>query len=1054
MATEKPWWERAVDWAVSGEDTPPTPYVNPRTKRAVTNVQPTGPAGRRTQANPETSWTEFFTNIKQNWGLGRMAETARGMVRGIKDIPKAAEFFGSAVRGFQIERMTPDQYYRNYMATNRTYQGPGSLGPQRRPSDAAIRQQMQRDLQAANMLANAFSYRDAKGNLHIDTEGMWRSASQDPTGTLAAIATGGEGAAAKLGLRVGKLAETAQAGSRTAKAAGIVQKGLKVAETGAKGAKVVLNPLIPATSAVLQSKPVRNAATAAISAVRGRQSIYRPEFLSEWTPFKKAAEERLRASGVADDVIGSPEAQQRIYDMFTQQTNGRFANPFTDNVTEAMQAKGLRPEAYAAPHVGKYIEDTVNLKRGVTPDIVREGALRAAGARNVTRSTATGEAPGLIFSRQEGPARLNTEAQMGEAFAGRFAPPAGTTAPGIGDLTDDFINTQMQRRNAFGRSYEEAARHDGVYSDPNGFVSNLDQEAANLLRQRRIDPTELQSNADVFRGANTATSNLRRNIGNHGASLPAIEESVGGIRYTYDRQYNIWLDQSGTPAPSLVQRALNADPATQARISAPAPQPVNRLSLENIEIERRRLNGAAERAYQQGVQTGDFREYQAITAYRDALDNTSINMANTFTGDARAAIPSLQQGRAQYQEWRNTGIDSPNPVVRDAAQRVMQRTEADPASGAYRFNDTAGGRAAVADAFEGKLVGSDGVAPPASIGSGAATTNPAETYTALSRSLSPAGQDTLRGYIRSEGYGRPGASPEQIERLDRIYASNGIDLLTPEERNFLNINIEGRYATSPQNIPQRDPFNFNPFAEAAAEEGALDKAAKIAGPFVKGGIGYGVGTAIGGPGLGYALSGASALEDPLMRGVKQIGLFRNEQAGAPRYAVNIPDTQAPLAVGMTYGSQVAQQSGEERKRRQDEEALRAITSPGPMQAPQASSLMPPAPMTTPSAPTISTTPFAPKRPSAADEDAMFLKSIQPSTADEDAAFLGQPEGRRSGGRAAYKSGGAVTDIEPLVRNLMNRAQQAKKITNKTTEPLLNAHDDAIASALATAQKAI
>lgn len=85
---------------------------------------------------------------------------------------------------------------------------------------------------------------------------------------------------------------------------------------------------------------------------------------------------------------------------------------------------------------------------------------------------------------------------------------------------------------------------------------------------------------------------------------------------------------------------------------------------------------------------------------------------------------------------------------------------------------------------------------------------------------------------------------------------------------------------------------------------------------------------------------------------------------------------------------------------------------------------------------------------------MFLKSIQPSTADEDAAFLGQPEGRRSGGRAAYKSGGAVTDIEPLVRNLMNRAQQAKKITNKTTEPLLNAHDDAIASALATAQKAI
>ncbi len=1048
MATEKPWWEKAWDWAVSGEDTPPTPYVDPRTKKAVTNVQPTGPSGRRTQANPETSWTEFFANIKNNWGLGKMAEAARGAVRGIKDIPKAPEFFGAAARGFRAESMTPDQYYRAFLRGNRKFEGMASLKPGSRPSDAVIRQQMQRDLQAANMLANAFSYRDAKGNLQIDTEGMWRSASQDPVGVLAAVATGGEGAAAKLGAKVGKFGAAAQAGSRTARAANIVQKGLKVAETGAKGAKVVLNPLIPATSAVLKSQPVRSAATATINAVRGRQSIYRPEFLREWTPFREAAEARLRANGVGDDVIGSPEAQQRIYDMFTQQTNGRFANPFTDNVTEAMRAKNLRPEAYAAPHIGKHIEDTVNLKRGVSPDIIREGALRAAGARNVTRSTATGEAPGLIFGRQEGTARASTEAQMGESLSGRFAPPAGTTAPGLGDLTDDFINTQVQRRNAFGRSYDDAARHDGVYSDPNSFVANLDQEAANLLRQRGIDPTELQSNADVFRGANTATSNLRRNIGNHGASLPAIEESVGGIRYSYDRQYNIWLDQSGSPAPNLVQRALNADPTIQARISAPAPQPVNRLSLENIEIERRRLNGAAERAYQQGVQTGDFREYQAITAYRDALDNTSINMANTFTGDARAAIPSLQQGRAQYQEWRSTGIDSPNPVVRDAAQRVMQRTDADPASGAYRFNDTAGGRAAVADAFEGKLVGSDGVAPPASIGSGAATTNPAETYTALSRSLSPAGQDTLRGYIRSEGYGRPGAAPEQIERLDRMYASNGIDLLTPEERNFLNINIEGRYATSPQAIPQRDPFNFNPFAEAAAEEGALDKAAKIAGPFVKGGIGYGIGTTLGGPGLGMAFSGMGALEDPLMRGVKQIGLFRNEQAGAPKFSVNIPDTQLPVAAGMAYGSQQAQESGRQRLRMEDEAALKAmapVTAPMPAEMsamlPQAQQEAQPAPKPQP-------------RFSTENEDALFLKTMQPSTQEEDAAFFGQPEGRWTGGRAAYKSGGAVNDIEPLVRNLMNRAKHAKKLTNKDTEALLNSHDDAIASALEVAQKSI
>jgi hypothetical protein len=38
--------------------------------------------------------------------------------------------------------------------------------------------------------------------------------------------------------------------------------------------------------------------------------------------------------------------------------------------------------------------------------------------------------------------------------------------------------------------------------------------------------------------------------------------------------------------------------------------------------------------------------------------------------------------------------------------------------------------------------------------------------------------------------------------------------------------------------------------------------------------------------------------------------------------------------------------------------------------------------------------------------------------------------------------------------LMNKAKMAKKVSNKATEPLLNQHDNAIANALAVAQKAI
>jgi hypothetical protein len=66
----------------------------------------------------------------------------------------------------------------------------------------------------------------------------------------------------------------------------------------------------------------------------------------------------------------------------------------------------------------------------------------------------------------------------------------------------------------------------------------------------------------------------------------------------------------------------------------------------------------------------------------------------------------------------------------------------------------------------------------------------------------------------------------------------------------------------------------------------------------------------------------------------------------------------------------------------------------------------------------------------------------------------RPQPQANGGRAAYKTGGKVGGIEPLIQALMNKAKMAKKVSNKATEPLLKERDDAIASALAVAQKAI
>jgi hypothetical protein len=549
--------------------------------------------------------------IKNNLGIDNWAQAARGFVRGIanmpRDIPEGLIGMMSAYRGWIGNGLTDSQYYDMLMT-------PRTGDPMKdeylreqfeklpRPSPAQIRNIRQSDAQAATAVANTFSYRDKSGNLRFDTDGLLRTAAQDPAGTgvaiLETVRSGGAGAAKKLT----KIAQAATPGSRTATVATALKKAAEATSKGAGAAAWVANPLVPGTSAVLRSAPVRGAMTAAVSAVRGRQSIYRPEFLKEWTPFKEQAEAQLRAGGATDEMLASPEAQQRIFDMFNQQTNGRFADPFNPDVSAAMRDQGINPEQYASPHLGTVIEDTVNKKRGVTPAIINEGALRAAGAQNVTRSAATGEAPGRLFANQEGAARSQTEQQMGEAFSGRFAPPQGSMQPTINDVAGDLIDTNIQRRNSFQQSYANAASNDGVYNDPNAFLSNLDQEAEILMRQRGLDPSELSTNPDVFRNANRATQGLRQNISNHGSSVPAVQQvGIDGQMYTYNRQHNVWLDPANQPARPAMQQILNSDPVSQRAINAPPPAPTNRLSLENIEIERRRLNTEAERAYQSGL---------------------------------------------------------------------------------------------------------------------------------------------------------------------------------------------------------------------------------------------------------------------------------------------------------------------------------------------------------------------------------------------------------------------------------------------------------------------
>jgi len=60
----------------------------------------------------------------------------------------------------------------------------------------------------------------------------------------------------------------------------------------------------------------------------------------------------------------------------------------------------------------------------------------------------------------------------------------------------------------------------------------------------------------------------------------------------------------------------------------------------------------------------------------------------------------------------------------------------------------------------------------------------------------------------------------------------------------------------------------------------------------------------------------------------------------------------------------------------------------------------------------------------------------------------------NGGRIERASGGRADKVEMLVGKLMKLADNAKKATDKTTEPLLNAPDEAIVKALSVAQESI
>ena len=200
-------------------------------------------------------------------------------------------------------------------------------------------------------------------------------------------------------------------------------------------------------------------------------------------------------------------------------------------------------------------------------------------------------------------------------------------------------------------------------------------------------------------------------------------------------------------------------------------------------------------------------------------------------------------------------------------------------------------------------------------------------------------------------------------------------------------------------------------------------------------IGYSIGEATGFPGAGYVLgslagAGTKAIRNRLDNASS--GRFtQSEAAGAPRVPLfQAPNVRSPVSVAGGI----------------------ATTAQNDYQTPVAAAPEPTQNALLPGEITFE------QHQKAYGQSAPEAQQSAPAMLDGEISFEEyqklQAQPQAYGGRAGYRAGGKVNGIEPLVMALMGKAKMAKKTSNKATEPLLNERDDAIANALAVAQKAI
>lgn len=701
--------------------------------------------------------------------------------------------------------------------------------------------------------------------------------------------------------------------------------------------------------------------------------------------------------------------------------------------------KGAFPNGEVQPHhIDPDIASAIVAEKGATPEAVRKAVARQSGVDPTAGMTTDTGVPNIVKNNE---AIMQHRTQGKAAVANAVSGITQGAEPDPAALSGAVASGYVRAKRAVSNAYATLAANKTVVGP--SFAQTLPDAINANLRDNPYLPG-ISSIGEALQHPDTPEfSKLILGGKRQGYSIPSLLDRIGslapaggekfyrignlepgeGPQFSRDNSGD-WFDDEGNPLPDAQSQRLER--GVQARLLGPGTDKMsstvaytpNPASLENIDNLRKMTNNAYDAA-------NNPTDRAAIRSFQDAIDG---NLKTTLTngdhggepGDGELALQQLGDAHDANTFLKSNYEDrvKANPAIADAVSAMKIAPDA---NGNLAPSVPPTEMAAIGNNLGSKIINPKNLA---------VTPQNETTYSQLKNiGLSPDEENAVSDYVRAHvaktavnGFGDPlqlAHNPQNILNFLKTPNEVNNNLFTPAEESTLRTGavthnmLEGKTPSGSDVTPS--DVNYAPQTLPTT---ALRIAAPVAGAAAAHFFGHGIASipvaseVIG----GLAGRGAGNLLERLTQasGARNVNrILATEMGGAP--------AAAPTALDVA-GAAPSIASG----------AL-AATSKTP--EPPPASPIPPGPLTLDQA-------FS--KPDAAPTDS--TPPAKGITLDQ--AFATDDRSQRASG------GRTNSDIEHLVKALMAKAKSAKRVSDSVTKPLLGVHDNAIASALAVAQKAI